>query len=217
MDIDPMLLPPVIRASMYSQLTLTKEVSLKCPQADYIKMMENHDGGLICPMDGVAMTFGREMTDYVLRHHELFSSAVDMPLGKVLYESGDVAVTKAAVDPVWHLPGIAARFGVTPEYVRDMRATGLTLGSADDAKGLAATPDTVAITVNPGTVTTVAFTKPVSLHAVTRTGIVVFFMTVPVYAISYAFRDSSVSFGCGWPLIGSSLPTARTTSGNGMG
>jgi cytochrome P450 len=83
MDIDPMLLPPVIRASIYSQLMLTKDVSLKCPQADYIKMIENNDGGLICPMDGVAMSFGREMTDYVLRHHELFSSAVDMPLGNV--------------------------------------------------------------------------------------------------------------------------------------
>lgn len=34
------------------------------------------------------------------------------PDGKVLLESGEVNVTKVAVDPVWHLPGIAARFGV---------------------------------------------------------------------------------------------------------
>ena len=44
---------------------------------------------------------------------------------------------------------------------------------------------------------------------------VVFAMNVPVYAISYAVIDSSVSFGCATPPIGSSLPTALTTSGNG--
>jgi cytochrome P450 len=81
MDIDPMLLPPVIRASMYSQITLSQRVPLSCPQAPYVSMIE--EGGLLCPMDGVAMSFSRELTDYVLRHHELFSSAVDMPLGNV--------------------------------------------------------------------------------------------------------------------------------------
>jgi len=38
--------------------------------------------------------------------------------GEVVHESGDVAVTKAAVDPVWHLPGVAARFGVSEEKLR---------------------------------------------------------------------------------------------------
>ncbi len=38
--------------------------------------------------------------------------------GAVLHASGDVAVTKAAVDPVWHLPGVAARFGVSEEKLR---------------------------------------------------------------------------------------------------
>ena len=83
MDIDPMTLPPAIRAGFFSQMELGKQVRLACPQADYIRMVETHDGGLMCPMDGVAMSFGRELTDYVLRHHELFSSAVDMPLGNV--------------------------------------------------------------------------------------------------------------------------------------
>ncbi len=32
--------------------------------------------------------------------------------GKLLKENGEVAVTKAALDPVWYLPGIAERFGV---------------------------------------------------------------------------------------------------------
>jgi GTP cyclohydrolase II len=30
-------------------------------------------------------------------------------------ETGEIRVTKAAIDPVWHLPGLAARFGV-PEH-----------------------------------------------------------------------------------------------------
>jgi GTP cyclohydrolase II len=38
--------------------------------------------------------------------------------GEVLRPSGDVAVTKAAIDPVWHLPGIAVRFGVTEDKLR---------------------------------------------------------------------------------------------------
>lgn len=38
--------------------------------------------------------------------------------GKVVHETGDVSVTKAAVDPVWYLPGIAERFGVTETALR---------------------------------------------------------------------------------------------------
>jgi GTP cyclohydrolase II len=38
--------------------------------------------------------------------------------GDIVHESGDVAVTKAAIDPVWHLPGVAARFGVSEEKLR---------------------------------------------------------------------------------------------------
>jgi GTP cyclohydrolase II len=38
--------------------------------------------------------------------------------GKVLHESGDIAVTKAAIDPVWHLPGVAQRFGVDEQTLR---------------------------------------------------------------------------------------------------
>jgi GTP cyclohydrolase II len=40
--------------------------------------------------------------------------------GGILHKSGDISVTKIAIDPVWHLPGVAARFGV-PE--RDLRRT----------------------------------------------------------------------------------------------
>lgn len=40
------------------------------------------------------------------------------PDGKVLKENGDISVIKAAIDPVWWLPGIARRFGVTESQLR---------------------------------------------------------------------------------------------------
>jgi GTP cyclohydrolase II len=38
--------------------------------------------------------------------------------GQIVHETGDVAVTKAAIDPVWWLPGIAERFGITETALR---------------------------------------------------------------------------------------------------
>ena len=38
--------------------------------------------------------------------------------GKIVHEAGDVAVTKAALDPVWYLPGIAERFGIDEQRLR---------------------------------------------------------------------------------------------------
>ena len=38
--------------------------------------------------------------------------------GDIVKEAGEVAVTKAALDPVWHLPGIAERFGVEEQALR---------------------------------------------------------------------------------------------------
>jgi GTP cyclohydrolase II len=40
------------------------------------------------------------------------------PDGVLLRDNGDVAVTKAAIEPVWHLPGVARRFGVTDNELR---------------------------------------------------------------------------------------------------
>ncbi len=40
------------------------------------------------------------------------------PDGKVLLESGDIIITKAAIEPVWYLPGIAERFGVELSELR---------------------------------------------------------------------------------------------------
>jgi GTP cyclohydrolase II len=38
--------------------------------------------------------------------------------GEIVRQGGDIAVTKAAIDPVWYLPGIAARFGVSEDKLR---------------------------------------------------------------------------------------------------
>ena len=40
------------------------------------------------------------------------------PDGNVLLENGDVKVTKIAIDPVWHIPGLAGRFGVDEHTFR---------------------------------------------------------------------------------------------------
>jgi len=38
--------------------------------------------------------------------------------GTVLHPGGEIAVIKAAIDPVWYLPGVAARFGVKESALR---------------------------------------------------------------------------------------------------
>ncbi|MCP9276727.1 GTP cyclohydrolase II [Mycolicibacterium arenosum] len=40
------------------------------------------------------------------------------PDGRVLVDSGAAVVTKAAIEPVWHLPGVAARFGCSESDLR---------------------------------------------------------------------------------------------------
>ena len=63
----------------------------------------------------IAVTKGRLTIPEV--HEAVISGrlAVD---GDIITSSGDLAVTKAAIDPVWFLPGIAARFGVVEDQLR---------------------------------------------------------------------------------------------------
>lgn len=81
MEIDLMQFPPGMRAMIYQSTAMADTIRMACPQQDYVDLIEQ--GGLLCPIAGVAYSFKRDLTDYVLRHHELFSSAVDMPLGNV--------------------------------------------------------------------------------------------------------------------------------------
>lgn len=38
-----------------------------------------------------------------------------------LNDSGELAVTKFAVEPVWYLPGVAERFGIGMTFIRTVR------------------------------------------------------------------------------------------------
>lgn len=49
---------------------------------------------------------------------ELIAQREMTPDGRVLLANAEIRVTKAAIDPVWHLPGIAARFGVAEAELR---------------------------------------------------------------------------------------------------
>jgi GTP cyclohydrolase II len=45
-------------------------------------------------------------------------NALVQPDGTIVGPSGDIAVTKAAIDPVWYLPGIADRFHISEDKLR---------------------------------------------------------------------------------------------------
>jgi cytochrome P450 len=66
-------------ADMQDAMALLGDLS--SPQPAYLELIAN--GGFVQPMDGFAISFSRVNTDYVLRHHELFSSRIEMNLGNV--------------------------------------------------------------------------------------------------------------------------------------
>jgi cytochrome P450 len=68
-------------ATRYAQMGMQAMIELAAPQPTYKALIEQ--GGFARPMEGMAQTFSRELTDHVLRHHELFSSASPMALGNV--------------------------------------------------------------------------------------------------------------------------------------
>ena len=51
------------------------------PQPAYRRLLE--EGGTATPMEGVVVVADRDTVDHVLRHHELFSSKIDLGLGNV--------------------------------------------------------------------------------------------------------------------------------------
>ena len=73
-------------------------------------------------------------------HMPEFSDAIKAgrlkPDGKILSEAGDVSVTKAAIDPVWYLPGMAARFGIEEA---ELRRTSVLNRHSEAALGLLST------------------------------------------------------------------------------
>jgi GTP cyclohydrolase II len=63
----------------------------------------------------IAVT-GARITTPELR--PLLADGTLRPDGEVLLDNGEIRVTKAAIDSVWHLPGLAARFGVAEADLR---------------------------------------------------------------------------------------------------
>src|SRR5436190_22682623 len=54
---------------------------MSAPQPNYKALIEQ--GGYVEAMEGFSITFNREITDYVLRHHEVFSSDSQLDLGNL--------------------------------------------------------------------------------------------------------------------------------------
>ena len=95
--------------------------------------------------------------------------------------SNVVLSSATAAKPTFTAPSPAATLALTFSLV------------ATDSKGLASAPATVHVTVNAAPATAAVFTKVVSLHAVTRTGIVVFFQTDVSLKASVDYGKASTS------------------------
>lgn len=72
--------PAEVGSVELSEMAVGALVQMAAPQANYRRLIE---GGGFARSDMLAQTFSRELTDYVLRHHELFSSSILLPLGNV--------------------------------------------------------------------------------------------------------------------------------------
>jgi cytochrome P450 len=68
-------------AGDYVQMAMGAMVDLAAPQQTYLDLIAQ--GGFVQPLPGMALSFARTNTEFVLRHHEEFSSVVDMNLGNV--------------------------------------------------------------------------------------------------------------------------------------
>jgi GTP cyclohydrolase II len=106
-------------------LTDTAPVALIAPQAQWAdpakivsldpwghlvgEVFAEHIRGGIDIRPTIAITRARIATPEL---RPLLADGTLRPDGEVLLDSGEIRVTKAAIDPVWHLPGLAARFGV---------------------------------------------------------------------------------------------------------
>jgi cytochrome P450 len=64
-----------------SQMGLAAMFDLSAPQPNYKTLLEQ--GGFVQPLDKFALSFDRSISEFVLRHHELFTSRVEMNLGNI--------------------------------------------------------------------------------------------------------------------------------------
>lgn len=73
--------PTDVAAVPLTEMALSALTHMAAPQDNYRRLIEG--GGFARPSEMLAQTFSRELTDHVLRHHELFSSSILLPLGNV--------------------------------------------------------------------------------------------------------------------------------------
>jgi len=112
-------------------LTLTKPTDIIGPYPQWFKpgriVSLDPFGAVVADAfrNYIAEGFDIRPTIAITKAHILVPEIVDAinvgrlkPDGKILKEKGDCVVTKAAIDQVWHLPGIASRFGITDELLR---------------------------------------------------------------------------------------------------
>ncbi len=71
----------VANGDEYASFGMQALLGLPAPQEKYKALIEQ--GGYLCPMEGLGLSFARADTEHVLRHHEVFSSRVEMHLGNV--------------------------------------------------------------------------------------------------------------------------------------
>jgi len=107
---------PVTRIGPYPQWTNSQKiVSLDPWGADVERDFSDAIGEGIDIRPTIAVTKARlNMAEL----NALIASGELKPDGQVLHPGGDVSVTKAAVDPVWWLAGIAERFGTSESSLR---------------------------------------------------------------------------------------------------
>src|SRR5438477_1096270 len=79
------------------------------------EVFAQHIGAGIDIRPTIAITRARITTPEL---RPLLAAGTLRPDGRVLLDNGEICVTKAAIDPVWHLPGMAARFGVAEADLR---------------------------------------------------------------------------------------------------
>jgi cytochrome P450 len=65
----------------YGDMAMQAMFDLAAPQPRYKALLEQ--GGFVEPMEGMALSFDRRVTEHVLRHPDLFSSRVTLNLGNV--------------------------------------------------------------------------------------------------------------------------------------
>ena len=80
-DADPDASTDEANAMAYAQMATSAMFDLAAPQQRYLDVIAQ--GGYVEVMDGLAISFSRANTEYVLRHADEFSSRVDMSLGNV--------------------------------------------------------------------------------------------------------------------------------------